>query len=150
MPATTRRGLLPCRTEDRPSPDRQALPVLRRDREARTVVAVDVTRWRRWLRYRRRWLPIPCADCGIDVVPLNPLGARDWQRFMVTDATWAAAGMEPLGGWLCVDCLESRLGRPLTGADFQPVPLNDPDVDDETPRLAELKRAAAEHHARST
>jgi len=40
----------------------------------------------RWLRFQRTWSPIPCADCGIDVVPLNPLGGWDWHRYMVTDA----------------------------------------------------------------
>jgi len=29
--------------------------------------------------------------------------------------------MEPERGWLCVPCLESRLGRPLVGADFRAV-----------------------------
>jgi hypothetical protein len=109
-----------------------------------------VTRWIRWLRFRRRWVPIPCADCGVDVVPLNPLGGRDWHRYMVTDQVWADAGMASLGGWLCIPCLETRLGRPLTGADFKPLPLNDPGIDDDAPRLDELKWAAWEHHKGSS
>jgi hypothetical protein len=67
---------------------------------------------------------------------------------MVYEQVGRAAGVAPLDGWLCIPCLETRLGRRLVGADL---PLNDADVDDATPRLAELKRAAAEHHAtRST
>ncbi len=125
---------------------RQALPELRR-RRAR---GVDVI-WRRRSRRRDRWHwpPAPCADCAVELLPDTLLGVRDWQRLMVTDDVWAAAGMDPLGGWLCIPCLEGRLGRPLVGANLEAVPLNDSDLDD-TPRLAELKRAAAEHHARST
>jgi hypothetical protein len=44
---------------------------------------------------------------------------------MVHDELWAQAGMEPLGGWLCVGCLERRLGRRLVPADFKPVVAND-------------------------
>lgn len=105
---------------------------------------VGAFRW--WRRSERPWTPIPCADCGVDLVPTTPWGAHDWQRFMVHDDVWAAAGMAPSGGWLCVSCLERRLDRPLTGADLKPVPLNNPGDDDDTPRLDELKRAAWEHH----
>jgi hypothetical protein len=101
--------------------------------------------WSRW-----HWRPTPCADCRIKPMPNTPYGSRYWQRYMVYDHVWAAASMTELGGWLCIPFLERRLGRPLPGADFEPVPLNDPDVDDDTDRLAELKRAAAEHDARPT
>ena len=45
--------------------------------------------------------------------------------------------------YLCIGCLERRLGRPLTAVDFEPPPsyvregywINDPD-DWDTPRLA--------------
>jgi hypothetical protein len=106
----------------------------------------SLNRWR-----RRHWPPIPCADCAVDLVPTSPWGSHDWQRYMVHDDVWAAAGMAPLDGWLCIPCLERRLGWPLTGADFPPLPLNDLDADKDPHRLAELKRAAAQHHAtRST
>ncbi|MGH8880472.1 MAG: hypothetical protein ACRD0P_24485 [Stackebrandtia sp.] len=104
--------------------------------------------WTRW-RARWQWPSQPCADCGVELIPDTPLDIRDWQTYMVHDRVWAAAGMAPLGGWLCIGWLEGRLGRPLTGADF-PLPLNDLDADKDIDWLAELKRAAAEHNRRST
>jgi hypothetical protein len=100
---------------------------------------VGAIRW--WLRSRGPWPPTPCADCGVELMP-DPFGIRDWHRYMVHDHVWAAAGMTPLGGWLCTGCLEDRLGRPLVGADFPPLPL---DADKDFDRLAELKRQAAKH-----
>jgi hypothetical protein len=46
---------------------------------------------------------------------------------MVADQVWDQVG----GGdrWLCVGCLEDRLGRELEPADFTPLPVND---DEET------------------
>jgi hypothetical protein len=67
-----------------------------------------------------------CVDCGIDAMPDTPPGSRDWQRYMVHDHVWQAAGMDPNGGWLCIPRLEARLTRPLTGADFPELPLNHP------------------------
>lgn len=58
-----------------------------------------------------------CADCGVDT------GA--WESFMVLDAVWAAAG--DVDGYLCIGCVELRLGRVLTPDDFTPVGLNDDD-----------------------
>lgn len=42
---------------------------------------------------------------------------------MVDDAVWAQAG--DAQGWLCIGCLEERLGRGLTPDDFPPIPSND-------------------------
>ena len=55
---------------------------------------------------------------------------------MVTDAVWAAAK----GGrtYLCIGCLERRLGRKLVPVDFTPLPVNEPSLLD-TPRLAARK-----------
>jgi hypothetical protein len=39
--------------------------------------------------------------------------------YMVRDAVWKRAGMEPLGGCLCIGCLERRLGRRLEPKDFK-------------------------------
>jgi hypothetical protein len=50
--------------------------------------------------------------------------------------------MRPGGGWLCTGCLQTRLGRPLTGDDFTDCELNRPGRDNDTPRLAALKLAA--------
>ena len=69
---------------------------------------------------------------------------------MVTDEIWAQAGMEtdlipwyrpdgtPVGphDYLCVGCLEARLGRELTAADFTDAPINGPAyMHRNTPRL---------------
>jgi hypothetical protein len=91
--------------------------------------------------------PIFCRDCDTNLMPNTPLGSKDWQRYMVHDQVWADAGMDQLGGWLCIPCLETRIARPLTGADLKPdLPLNCPDRDDDdTPQLAQLKRAIPNH-----
>jgi hypothetical protein len=39
--------------------------------------------------------------------------------YTVADAVWAAAGMEPYGGCLCIGCLEERLSRKLKPWDFK-------------------------------
>ncbi len=45
---------------------------------------------------------------------------------MVHDHLWAAAGMggEDGAGFLCIGCLEFRLGRELTAADFTDAMIN--------------------------
>jgi hypothetical protein len=45
---------------------------------------------------------------------------------MVHDEIWAAAHMAPNGGFLCIGCLERRLRRRLTPADFIDAPINNP------------------------
>jgi hypothetical protein len=89
------------------------------------------------------WL---CVDCGVNTAPglLNrlemekavktaeaaaklaghndwsvPLRVNDWSEvYTVRDGVWRAAGMEPMGGCLCIGCLEKRLGRRLKPKDF--------------------------------
>jgi hypothetical protein len=83
--------------------------------------------------------PAPlCVDCGVDTCPVDR-GFRG-EFFMVHDEVWAAAGMG--AGYLCVGCLEHRLGRQLTPGDFTACELNDLAVADgryasswRTPRL---------------
>jgi hypothetical protein len=82
--------------------------------------------------------PPLCADCGVDTCPVDR-GFRA-EFFMVHDEVWAAAGMG--AGYLCVGCLERRLGRQLTPGDFTACELNDLAVADDryswswrTPRL---------------
>lgn len=48
-----------------------------------------------------------CVDCGAHS-----------QYFMVSDELWAASGMKPNGGMLCLTDLERRIGRRLTLDDF--------------------------------
>jgi hypothetical protein len=83
-------------------------------------------------------VPASCADCGVDTCPVD-MGSRA-ESFTVHDEVWAAAGMGR--GHLCVGCLEDRLGRQLTPADFIDCPLNDLAIADDhhawswrTPRL---------------
>jgi hypothetical protein len=90
---------------------------------------------------------VRCHDCRIECMPMDtPIGSCDWHRYMVTDKVWFQAGMTPLGGWLCIDCLERRLGRLLHWRDLADLPVNDPDDygnSEDLPRLAALKRDAA-------
>ena len=79
-----------------------------------------------------------CIDCGVNTAPghlnreqMEQALALDWNNqgvtqtygelteiYMVAEPIWEAAGMEPMGGCLCVGCLEKRLGRTLTPKDF--------------------------------
>lgn len=77
-----------------------------------------------------------CVDCGIDTAPgcsnraemesafnagqdgiTQTIDARS-EVYMVRNRVWEAAGMEPMGGCLCIGCLERRLGRRLKPKDF--------------------------------
>jgi hypothetical protein len=62
-----------------------------------------------------------CDDCGIETI--------DDEYYMVTDEVWKLAsgkdGRAPR--ILCIGCLEKRIGRMLTKADFSDAPINDPD-----------------------
>jgi hypothetical protein len=83
--------------------------------------------------------PYSCADCGVDTAPDDDRryrGARHSEYYMVSDSVWQAAGMPAEDGWhfLCIGCLEQRLGRTLTRRDFTDVPINRPDRWN-TPRL---------------
>jgi hypothetical protein len=51
-----------------------------------------------------------CVDCGKDT--------SGGEYYMVRDDVWAASGLAPNGGMLCLACLERRIKRPLTGEDF--------------------------------
>ena len=62
---------------------------------------------------------------------------------MVKNSVWKAAGMaaekpDTRSGFLCIGCLEKRLGRNLTPADFTPCLLNEWSPWD-TARLASRK-----------
>jgi len=63
--------------------------------------------------------PSPCEDCGIDTQP--PLAPHEY--YMVHDEVWSQAGMPP-EGFLCIGCLELRLGRRLSPSDFTSAPCN--------------------------
>ena len=61
---------------------------------------------------------------------------------MIHDKLWMAAGMAD--GFLCIGCLEGRLGRTLTPRDFKNVPINVSTPWD-TPRLAVRKGPRFKH-----
>lgn len=82
----------------------------------------------------------PCHDCGIDTSP-SWAAAAAYEWYMVSDAVWRAA-KGPRHGYLCIGCLEHRLGRQLDVADFIDTPVNSlgPEVEhhawsQRTPRL---------------
>lgn len=86
-----------------------------------------------------------CKDCGMDTEPWPPRRGTQ-EHFIVKDEVWAAAGMPPGkfdpddcsirgGGILCVGCIEKRLGRTLTVADFSPITLGMLADSQNTPRL---------------
>ena len=82
-----------------------------------------------------------CIDCGINTAPGYPTRAEmEWsyktaaalaklsgeappiatlrfddrcEVYMVRDSVWKAAGLGPMGGCICIGCLEKRLGRKL-------------------------------------
>jgi len=79
---------------------------------------------------RKRKDPFECTDCGKNTSKIN-------EYYMVHDSVWGAANMETNAafeqgltnirrpdGMLCVGCLENRLGRQLTPADFTDAEVN--------------------------
>lgn len=62
--------------------------------------------------------PMPCHDCGLDVADSGDY----W--YMVWDEVWAETGLDPDDGFLCVPCIERRLGRALTPDEFNDAPIN--------------------------
>jgi hypothetical protein len=90
-------------------------------------------------RIPESWL---CIDCGFNTAPglknraemeaaIAKLGAL-WEAggsvstsvdsssevYTVRDSVWKKAGMEEMGGCLCIGCLETRIGRRLKPKDF--------------------------------
>ena len=56
------------------------------------------------------------------ICPVCNEHTKDW--YMVKDRIWKKVAKDDLDVVLCVECLESRLGRKLTPKDFKDVPLN--------------------------
>lgn len=83
-------------------------------------------------------LDSPCLDCGAHTTPCTgKRGCRHigrWEHYMVLPEVWAAARMGK--GYLCIGCLERRLGRRLQPEDFSGLPINESDNPWNTPRLA--------------
>ena len=60
----------------------------------------------------------PCLDCRKDTI-------RDLKEYYnVHDSVWQQSGVKPHGGFLCIGCLEKRIGRQLDFRDFGDVPIN--------------------------
>jgi hypothetical protein len=79
-----------------------------------------------------------CVDCGMNTAPGTPprrLMAFLFQQagmdsevkscitwdsevYTVRDSVWKKAGIAPMGGCLCIGCLERRIGRRLEPKDF--------------------------------
>jgi hypothetical protein len=91
-----------------------------------------------------------CADCGVDTSPCSGKRGRrhndKWECYLVKDSVWQCAGMGR--GFLCIGCLEARLGRQLRPRDFTDAPINDPDDPWKTPRLLSRLIGAHELQAR--
>jgi len=72
----------------------------------------------------------PCADCGMNTCPLD--GEREY--YEVRDRLWDQVQAPGIGQtdngtdgfFLCVLCLEGRLGRKLEFEDFKPFAANVP------------------------
>ena len=56
-----------------------------------------------------------CIDCSIDTFD---------EYYMVHDTVWLSVVVTKKSGMLCIGCLETRLGRRLTRADFTDAPIN--------------------------
>jgi hypothetical protein len=63
----------------------------------------------------------PCHDCGTDTLSLEP--GVETEFYMVHKHVWKAA--RGPRGYLCIGCIEARLGRQLHRGDFTTAPLND-------------------------
>jgi hypothetical protein len=72
----------------------------------------------------------PCVDCGAETTPDRRRRGAKHEYYMVRDRVWSAAGMpdRPMnyhGDFLCIGCLERRLGRKLRRRDFTPALVNE-------------------------
>ena len=77
----------------------------------------------------------PCASCQVDTQ-----GDGTNEFYMVTDDVWnAVAPDDPhhMDLFLCIGCLEERLGRRLTSYDFTDAPLNAMGLVGSTERLVD-------------
>jgi hypothetical protein len=93
-----------------------------------------------------------CIDCGVNTAPgfanreeieralaigdsVEQYYDEHSEIYMVKPKIWKAAGMDDMGGCLCIGCLEKRLGRTLKPKDFL---RNHPFNNDEMPGTERL------------
>lgn len=84
--------------------------------------------------------PTPCLDCEADCGS-GGTGIREY-AYKVSDEIWLAVGLDTRPGhgedeFLCVGCLEKRLGRRLVPEDFPASALNNQDFRQQSARLRE-------------
>jgi hypothetical protein len=77
----------------------------------------------------------PCIDCGINTCQFDGIG----EYYMVDHELWASVVFPPRSSthriFLCIGCIEARLGRLLTPCDFLPAPVNWKPGEYRSPRL---------------
>lgn len=66
-----------------------------------------------------------CLGCSVDTS-----SCASGEYYMVTDEVWLSVVSSKNAGMLCIGCLEGRLGRELTPADFHPCLLNTREYED--------------------
>ena len=59
----------------------------------------------------------PCLDCKVDTMHIG-----EW--YMVLPEVWEQAGLKYKDGYLCIGCLEERIGYVLCPEDFEDYPVN--------------------------
>jgi hypothetical protein len=60
---------------------------------------------------------IPCLDCSVDTLEAKP------EHYMIQDELWSAVS-SAFHGFMCIGCVETKLQRKLTPADFMDLPVN--------------------------
>ncbi len=63
-----------------------------------------------------------CQDCRVETNHLMTDKCAEW--YIVFDSVWEQATKDTPANFLCIGCLEKRLSRKLTRADFSDAPLN--------------------------
>ncbi|TDZ94547.1 hypothetical protein CCUG60885_03048 [Mycobacteroides salmoniphilum] len=80
----------------------------------------------RWELFVSDWR---CLGCGLDMSTVD-------EYYMLKNNVWAQANPD-IDGHLCIACVEERLGRTLTAADFTDSPINTSTGKRSTPRLTD-------------
>src|SRR5262249_8583541 len=60
-----------------------------------------------------------CQDCGAMLMCRSFLGGVDGDWCMLKDWVWRAATLGTDTRFLCIGCIERRIGRKLTASDFK-------------------------------
>jgi hypothetical protein len=72
-----------------------------------------------------------CLDCNVNTCDID-------EYYTLHDHIWLAANPKSKG-MLCIGCLEARLGRIVTRADFRPeVPINQLELNNTFPKSSRL------------